>query len=378
MSWTDIWSYNQQDYRSWPSKVWQDHQEIQILMNHHADEIRIRFSNRYGIEPISFESVSICTKELSESVPITVSGQKLITIFPDNELVSDPIKCHIEPGTVVQLDTHLLNPVALTGGIVTYSRSITVVKNFDRDYLNPQDKQFRMVNENPKMQYIYGISGIDIPQNEKKHKSVVFGDSLVQQGFIVDQLKLRLLKEKLADVAIINRGIGGSRILSGTDRNFDYYNRHGLPGTLRFEPDIFAKGPVDSIIIIHGINDIITAFSDSAKNMFSIEELIKGWKQYAEFAKIHDTPCFICTLMPFGESIFFRSEYEAYRQEVNSWIKNNQSFDGYFDLDKAVSDEKEPFKLKNDYDSGDGLHLSENGGKRVAMAIDVDIFNQKN
>ncbi|MGM0123364.1 hypothetical protein IGI37_000730 [Enterococcus sp. AZ194] len=379
MEWTEIWSDNQQDYRSWPSKIWNDHQQIRIALNHTSESIRIKFSNKYGIEPIIFSSVTVCCDSKPQPVLVSVLGERDITILPGTELLSEPIEYHIQPKEVLQIDTFLAAPVALTGGIVHYSTACTQVKNKVDQKFEEQVNLFRMVSENHKMQYIYGISGVYVPKKLETNKIVFFGDSLIQQGYIVDQVKQLFLEKSIRNTAVINRGIGGSRILSGTDSNFDPYNRHGLPGLYRFEKEVFSEGEVDAVIILHGINDILTAKNDSGKSVFSTINVIKGLKQYAEIAHSHGVRCFVGTLMPFRKSIFFSEELEGYRQEINHWIRNNSSFDRYFDFDRAVCLDEDPSQLSAIYDSGDGLHLNDRGGRKVAETIELQlILKEKN
>lgn len=374
MEWTEIWSDNQQDYRSWPSKIWDDHQQIRITLNHTSESVRIKFSNKYGIEPIIFSSVTVCCEEKNQPVFVSVLGKREITIFPGTELLSDPIEYQIQPKEVLQIDTYLAKPVALTGGIVHYSTVCTKVENRVNRKFKEQVNLFRMVTENHKMHYIYGVSGVCIPKKIESNKIVFFGDSLVQQGYIVDQLKQLFFEKSISNMTVINRGIGGSRILSGTDRNFDSYNRHGLSGLYRFEREVFSEGEVGAVLVLHGINDILTAKNDSGKSVFSTINVINGLKQYAEIAHFHGVRCFVGTLMPFRKSIFFTEELEDYRQKINYWIRNNTNFDGYFDSDQAVRLDNEPSQLAEIYDSGDGLHLSDNGGRKVAETIELQLL----
>lgn len=368
MEWNSIWGYSQIDYQSWPSKIWNDTQRINIVNNHDFNKIRIKFANLYGRETISFSRVTIQNLSLSSSMSekVTVSGSESIHVFPGTRLISDPIKLHAKPGDIIQISTDLEKSVEINGGIVTYSKSITEITNFDNDCLILQKNMFRMVNENNRMQFIYGIEELLIPSDYNQTNITFFGDSLVHQGFVVDQLKLLFLEIKKNNVSIINKGIGGSRVLASTDRNSDFYNRHGCSGLLRFESDVYSSGRKEVVIVLHGINDILTT---QYKNT---NELINGFKQYKEIANIHNSKMIICTLMPFGNSIFYSSELDEIRQEVNSWIRSNLALDEYFDLEEMVKDTLKPNCLNINYDNGDGLHLNELGGRHIARSIQLN------
>ncbi|EOH85984.1 hypothetical protein UAS_01675 [Enterococcus asini ATCC 700915] len=372
-SWESIWSYCQLDYRSWPSTVIPDHQKIKVKMNHDTKEIRLRFSNEYGRQPLRFEQVTINVN--GKLAKVTVNQSTEIDILPGANLISDPVQVTMSVGDVLIIDTYTMESVELTGGIVTYSKLITQVTNYQLEEQIEQKDLFRMVAENNRMQYIYGISEIQIPQSKGNSSIVFFGDSLVQQGYIVDGLKLRVLERNYPNLAVLNAGIGGSRVLKGTDRNFDDYQRHGTSGLERFEKDIYSRGQVDSVIVLHGINDLITLEKGSEK--VTIYQLIQGLGQYAEIAHSHGSLCYIGTLMPFGESIFYEDKLEEYRQEVNNWIRNNNYYDGYFDFDLAVASKQHPSRLNSECDNGDGLHLSEEGGRVVAETISIPQLQKK-
>ena len=241
----------------------------------------------------------------------------------------------------------------------------------DNDRLVLQKNLFKMVHENNRMQFIYGIEELLIPHDSQQTKIVFFGDSLVHQGFIVDQLTLRFLKTQKWNTSIINKGIGGSRILFGTDKNSDDYNRHGQSGLLRFENDLYTSGPKEIIIVLHGINDILTTQYNNAT------EIINGLKMYKEIAHVHHSKVMICTLMPFGNSQFYSPALDEIRQEVNDWIRSSVATDDYFDLDKMVRDPLRPNCLDRNYDTGDGLHLNESGGRHIAKSMELNqIFEE--
>ena len=119
-SWESIWSYCQLDYRSWPSKIISDHQKITIKLNQVAKEIRLRFSNQYGRQTLSFTKVTVTVKGKKQTV--TVNQSTAIDILAGANLISDPLQLSLAEGDTLTIETYLENPVELTGGIVTYSK----------------------------------------------------------------------------------------------------------------------------------------------------------------------------------------------------------------------------------------------------------------
>ena len=187
-------------------------------------------------------------------------------------------------------------------------------------------------------------------------------------------MKQRLLEEKIENTAVINKGIGGGRILEDTDPNFDQFQRHGRAGIKRYLNDVFESQQVDAIIIFHGIIDILGV--KNKENISSLyQQIVSAYIFYAEEAHLRGASAFIATILPLNQnSEMFNKLGEQLRKRVNKWIMNNKYFDGVFYFDKAVGDSKCPDYLKNEFDCGDGLHLSSNGGKAVANSIDLKLL----
>ncbi len=57
MNWIDIWGYQEQDYRSWPSKINNQEQIIRIRSNFNATKLKLKFSNLYGETPLYFKKI---------------------------------------------------------------------------------------------------------------------------------------------------------------------------------------------------------------------------------------------------------------------------------------------------------------------------------
>ena len=118
MKWSNVWSYTQQDYRSWPSEIDNQIQVVRVRSNHHTKKLKIRFSNEYGQDELVFERVSIRVLEAgtlnpSETKTVTVSGLDQIYIFPTGHLISDEISLDIVPGSILEIETVVNNKTIL-------------------------------------------------------------------------------------------------------------------------------------------------------------------------------------------------------------------------------------------------------------------------
>lgn len=381
MHWADMWGYQEQDYRSWPSVVSNQEQIIRVRSNYNGEKIKIKFSNLYGKSPIFFEKIVFCLLDSdghrqSKPIDVTKKGNKCIVIPVKEEIsFSDTVKVEFKPGDIFEIRTYLSQKIELTSGLVSYARIQQEVLNYEwpsgseRSFIDQKDC-FRMVKENPRMFFIYGIIGI-LGFTSESQTIVAFGDSLTQQGFWIDHLKQRLLVEKFENIAVINKGIGGGRILEDTDPNFDQFQRHGRAGIKRYLNDVFECQQVDTIIILHGINDIL-GIKDREDMESLYRKIILAYVFYAEEAHLRGASVFIATILPLNQQSGMFSELgECLRKRVNKWITNNRFFDGVFYFDQAVEDPELQDYLKNEFDCGDGLHLSSQGGKIVADSIDL-------
>ena len=80
--------------------------------------------------------------------------------------------------------------------------------------------------------------------------------------------------------------------------------------------------------------------------------------------------------MPFITLTQYEVDREGIRSGVNEWIRNNDYADGYVDFDKAVADQDDPLSLAQVYDSGDHLHPSDEGSKRLCETIPDYIYKK--
>jgi lysophospholipase L1-like esterase len=62
---------------------------------------------------------------------------------------------------------------------------------------------------------------------------------------------------------------------------------------------------------------------------------------------------------------------EQRREEINAVIRAGGVGDGVVDFDRALRDPADPLRLAAAYNSGDGLHPSSAGYRRMAQAVDL-------
>jgi lysophospholipase L1-like esterase len=205
---------------------------------------------------------------------------------------------------------------------------------------------------------------------------VCYGDSITAQDW-PDYLTLRCAEEGYNHTGIIRRATSGSRILR--EYSCLTYESYGLMGSNRFHHEVPTDG-ADAVIIQQGINDIIHPVGEKV-NVFrpmsdlpTVEELIDGLKTYIKQARSYGYKVYVGTLLPMGgwrTDAPFRQEM---RHAYNDFIRTTDLIDGCIDFDKALRDPENPDWFLPEYDSGDHLHPSAAGYRRMAMEVPGELL----
>ena len=156
---------------------------------------------------------------------------------------------------------------------------------------------------------------------------------------------------------MLNAGIGGNNLL---------HDGLGPSALARLDRDVLAQPGVRWMILFEGINDL----GGHAR----AQDLIGAYAQIIARAHARDIRVYGATITPCGGSFYASPELEAARQTINAWVRTGGAFDGVVDFDAAVRDPQDPSRLRADADSGDHLHLSPPGYRRMAAAVDLGLF----
>lgn len=224
--------------------------------------------------------------------------------------------------------------------------------------------------------WFYFLNNVEVLTEEKNKTVICYGDSITAQSW-PDYLAEKCF-ENYKDTAIVRRAVCGTRIL----RQYEciQYDSYGLKGSNRFEREISSVSGADSVIIQHGINDIIHPVGVE-NNVFrpwsdlpTAEEMIAGIEEYIRIARNLGLKVYGGTLLPIEGWRTYADFREKLRNEVNDWIRTTDKFDGVVDFDKALRDENNHSAFKNGYDSGDHLHPSEIAYKVMAETVPEDVL----
>jgi len=184
-----------------------------------------------------------------------------------------------------------------------------------------------------------------------------------------DHLARRLAAQGNGQLAVMNLGIAGNRLLSEAPG----YAASGINALARFERDVIAQPGITHVIVMEGINDIGLAGKNERP---SADDLIAAHRQMIERAHARGLRIYGATLTPFEGAAYFTQEGEAKRLAVNRWIRTSGMYDGVIDFEMIVRDPSAPTKILPAYDSGDHLHPDDAGYKAMGESVDLALFKR--
>lgn len=335
-----------------------------------GSRLRMHFSNAFGTDPVTMEEVHLANAmggsaiDPSTDHALTFGGRTSVTIPAGETVTSDPFDYPLAP----------LSDVAITIKFGDTSPAVTGHPG-SRTTSYLQAGNAVTAPEMPSAErtdHWYIITGIDVVAPEAA-AVVTLGNSITdgrgsgtnKQNRWPDELARRLQADpQTQQVAVLNMGIGGNCVL-----------RQCLgPSALdRFERDVLGQSGVRWLVILEGVNDIGgTQGADAADAV--AQDLIAAYQQMVERAHARNILVYGATILPFGGSFYDTPERESARQTVNEWIRTSGVFDAVIDLDAALRDPADPTRLLPEADTGDHLHPNETGHRKIAEAVDLQLF----
>ena len=333
-----------------------------IRVSSSSQKLRLKLSNKTGKTNLEIKSINIAdslsqgTGEIMENTltPIKFGGEESIIIPPGVEIYSDIFSYNLKSLSEVSISIFFGQvPSEYTG------HEASMTNSFIEEGNKINNVNFSTKN---KISHYYFISLIEILSSKQNPTIVCFGDSITDGvGSTMDQHSrypdLLATKIKLnlgtSDISVINEGKTATRFTT--------------QGIERFRHDVLEIKGIKDIILLYGVNDINWLNSE-------FTEIIEAYKSIIKLS--HENNIFIygCTILPYGRNNIWTEEREKVRKEVNNWIRNTKSdeggFDAFFDFDEFIKDPNDDTIIKNEYDSGDGIHPNSQGYLRMVQSID--------
>lgn len=346
-----------------------------------GSKLRVRFTNAYGTQPLRIGAASIARAldpamarvDAGGIASLTFGGAKSVTIPAGADYWSDPVALPVKAGVDLAISLYLPDaPAQQTGHPGARATSYYLRGDRTRD-LDLADAK--------KVDRWFQIGAVEVA-SPKASAVVILGDSITD-GYGVptnsntrwtDSLQQRLRATRaLADMAVLNAGIGGNRLLN---------DGLGPNAMARFDREVLSYPGVTHLVIFEGVNDLGTLTRDAPATPEAhaalVEGMIGAYRQMVARARAHGIKVIGATITPYGGSGYYHpdAQNEADRAAVNAWIRTPGNFDGVIDFDAALRDPAAPTKLRKEYDN-DGLHPSVAGYQAMADAVPLSLLSAK-
>lgn len=265
-------------------------------------KIRITLDNFCGTEPVTLTSANIARSCGGDSiiagtaVEITFGGSPSVTLPAGGSVTSDAVDFSTECGDDVAVSLYFAEFTEMRSGVVItgpLSGGYFAVGNqIWEDSLGRDTSK--------KTNTYYFLCGIEVLADESCRTVICYGDSITAQAW-PDFLIQRTLEIGGGKTAVIRKAASGTRIL----RQYDniVYDSYGLKGSVRFPREVCVSG-ADTVIIQHGINDIIHPVGVEVNkfrpwsDLPTSDDMIAGLRGYIETARKYGLKVYLGTLLP--------------------------------------------------------------------------------
>jgi len=334
---------------------------------------RITLSNLYGRSPLTLTHASIAVAAAHNSSAaaegtmrrLTFGGATSVTIPAGRQTLSDAVRLQVPSGADLLVTTY--SPTA--SGPATYhpyARQISYLAEGD----HAEDATGTPYRERTAI-WRY-LTAVDVLSDQADGTVVAFGDSITDGSTSTESAnrrwpdafsqRLRAAVAAGQDVprySVVNEGISGNQILTSLTGR-PAMNQSGL---VRFTRDVLGRPNVKVVVIDLGVNDVLHGAQ--------ADQVLAGLRTLVRQAHTRGIKVIGATLMPFGNYFRYTATREDIRQQVNAAIRNGTVYDAVVDFDKALRDPYAPRRFASEYDSGDHLHPSDRGYRKMGRTIDL-------
>jgi lysophospholipase L1-like esterase len=342
---------------------------------------RVHVSNLYGRTPLVIQAMAIAPSAggaaASEAgtVRVTFGGREAVSVAAGATLDSDPVRIELKAGAPYAISSYMGPEQTM----VAWHRVASQVNYVSRPGNHVADPSIGAFTE--RFTQFAWVTGLAVEAPGASTVAAI-GDSITdgmrsslnQNRRWPDALARRLAQSQRTDLAVIDLGISGNRLLSDSPCYGEALER-------RFGRDALGHPGVRTVLLLIGINDInfqaMPARSgldcDFPHTHVDANDLIAGYRRVIAQAHGRRVRILGATLTPAS----LPPEREAIRTAVNQWIRTSGAFDGVIDFDAALRDPADPARLRYGYDSGDHIHPSDAGYAAMANAVPLTALGAK-
>ena len=371
MKWVTIWGNAQSIVSPSPTQYAKDLTlRYPIFVPFDGSKIRITIDNYVINEQVKIDYIvvskgnKLSDEQINELKYLTFKGKKEAIIEPHGYIISDELEFNLKSDEYLIVSLYIKDFINLTGGV-------DIKGPLSKGYFayGDQAKENQLdINTSMETSWIYLLSNIDIYTNEENKAVICYGDSITSEDW-PDEMMLELRRKNIKNISIVRKAVSGTRIL----RQYECitYQSYGLKGSNRFFHEISSVSGADTVIVQHGINDIIHPVGlDINKfrpmsDLPTSEELIAGIEYYKKIADELNLKFIVGTLLPIYNWRTYAPFREDLKNEFNNKLINNYP---YIDFQEEIGYEKNGiWYFKEGCDSGDHLHPSDYAYKQMGI-----------
>ncbi len=353
-----------------------DNQTIRMVANTSIGgrSVRVELANTFGKDALKIGSAHLALRDHDSAIipasdrTLTFSGLSSATIPAGASMVSDPVDLAVPAVGDLVVSIYLPGD---SGPPTQHSTGLhTTYISSEGDFTGKTDfTAARTTNS------WYFLSGIQVLAPADTGVIVAFGDSITDGATSTNNadadwpsmLAKRLYDAGVTNLAVINEGISGNRVLA---------DGAGVSVLARFERDVLAQPGIKYLVFMEAINDIGGA-SRAGATPVTTEEIIAIYKQMIARAHMRGIKVIGATLTPYEGAGYYSEPGEVIRTAVNDWIRTTGLLDGMVDFDLVTRDPAKPKEFRPGFNIRDHLHPNDAGYKAMAESIDLSLFGVK-
>jgi lysophospholipase L1-like esterase len=370
-----------------------------------GDKIRIRFSNVFGNQPLTFDAVTVGLQEYGANLVhgtntrVTFRGSNEVTVPAGGEVWSDSV--HLSWVRDADDPAVLGRNLAISYSIQGDSGHMTYHSGANQTSFITAPNSGDHTRDASGFAYVFTttswffLTAVDVMGPADTVVICAFGDSITDGTHTTlnindrwaNVLSRRLHNAYGSKVSIVNEAIGGNRVVNPVVANAT----SGPAAVDRLDSDVLGLSGLTHVIWLEGINDlgaahptddIVAGYKDVVGRLHA-----KGIKVYgatmtsalgfnnpSEGWDLINFPAFLAT----GDN---GAPIDADRKMLNDFIRTSGLFDGVVDFDEATLDPatgnmKAEFLPNSQFTQlpWDYLHPNHAGYNAMGMAVDIRPF----
>jgi lysophospholipase L1-like esterase len=359
-------------------------QSVRMIITPHADgtSLRVHLSNRFGTAPLTLGHVTVANQvqgvQTTTPVTVTFGGSTSVTIPAGADAVSDAVSLPVTAFHPVAVSVFAQNAPTVTMHWDANATSYYASASTGDQTASAAGQAF---SGNTMASWFF-VDEVDVQATARS--VVAFGDSITDgwvaanalsipvttsilntNGRYPDDLQRRLTAAGI-NLSVANAGIGSNQVLASGS---GVTALDGPSGLSRFNADALKVAGVSGVIVLEGINDL------GLGNGVTPAQLEAAYTQLISQARAAGLKIWLGTITPASNAVIDGTltapNSEAYREQVNAWIRTQTLSDGFVDFDAAVRNPSDPSQLLPSLAGPDNLHPNLAGYQAMANAVNL-------